>query len=288
MNFNDLLSEAADPTTTLIMRHCPHERDLRKVFPWLAAEKPDVFNAYQQTQSETVEQKMLRARHVASFIGHEPGKALFVGLYAIGHNRRISRKQYWQTPAYAEMKTYGMVGLPLDRPSCLWFEMTLRPFHSEWKGKLIVDWPPPERVWCRWADRNVLPVHAITQESLLDPPLPDWTLLDLSWAELQVLPTRLRHALAEWRGVYLIFDEASGKGYVGSAYGRDNILGRWSHYGRSGHGGNSMLKGRDPARFRFSILQRVSPDMDAADVIALETSWKARLHTYAPQGLNPA
>jgi len=45
------------------------------VLPWLAAEKPEVFNAYQQTQGEKVEKAMLGAKYVASFIGHEPGKA---------------------------------------------------------------------------------------------------------------------------------------------------------------------------------------------------------------------
>jgi type I restriction enzyme, R subunit len=39
-------------------------------------------------------------------------------------------------------------------------------------------------------------------------------------------------------------------------------------------------------RDRLSILQRVSPDMDAADVIRLESSWKLRLQTRHPLGLN--
>ncbi len=39
------------------------------------------------------------------------------------------------------------------------------------------------------------------------------------------------------------------------------------------------------ASFAFSILQRVSPEMDPADVIALEGSWKERLHT-REHGLN--
>ena len=34
------------------------------------------------------------------------------------------------------------------------------------------------------------------------------------------------------------------------------------------------------------ILQRVSPDMGQADVIAAEKSWKERLHTREPFGLN--
>lgn len=43
--------------------------------------------------------------------------------------------------------------------------------------------------------------------------------------------------------------------------------------------GNVELKGRDPTSFRFSILQRVSPDMEVSDVIALEATWNERLHS---------
>ncbi len=89
----------------------------------------------------------------------------------------------------------------------------------------------------------------------------------------------------EWRGIYFIYDESDGKGYVGSAYGKDNILGRWLSYKASGHGGNKQLCKRYPKNFRFSILQRVSPDMDADDVIRIEGTWKERLHT-RDYGLN--
>jgi hypothetical protein len=51
------------------MRHRPQEPELRKVLPWLAAEKPELFNAYQQTHGERVEKAMLGAKFVASFIG---------------------------------------------------------------------------------------------------------------------------------------------------------------------------------------------------------------------------
>jgi hypothetical protein len=87
-DLNALLTNGhIDPRQAIVMRHRPHEPELRKVLPWLAAEKPDVFNAYQQTQNEKVERAMLEAKFVASFIGHEPGKALFVGVYSIGKTR---------------------------------------------------------------------------------------------------------------------------------------------------------------------------------------------------------
>jgi len=91
--------------------------------------------------------------------------------------------------------------------------------------------------------------------------------------------------LQQWRGVYLIHDTTDGKGYVGSAYGEQNLYGRWLNYGASGDGGNRLLRNRAAEHFLFSILQRVSPDMEPQQVIAVETSWKDRLHT-RQAGLN--
>jgi hypothetical protein len=131
-----------------------------------------------------------------------------------------------------------------------------------------------------------MPVLAILEDSALNAAMPEWDEMRLTWEELSVLPSRWRSALSQWRGIYYIFDSSDGKGYVGSAYGGNNLLGRWLSYSASGHGGNRLLRQRDPRHFRFTILQRVSPDLDAGEIIRLESSWKDRLHTRAPYGLN--
>jgi hypothetical protein len=119
--------------------------------------------------------------------------------------------------------------------------LALTDFYSSWKGKLIVKWPPPEKAWWRWADRNVIPIIAILEESLLDAAMPRWDELNLSWKEVGLLPSRWKAALSQWRGVHYIFDESDGKGYVGSAYGDGNLLTRWQSYAISGHGGNRFF-----------------------------------------------
>ena len=287
MNFNTLLTDAGiDPQAVLVMRHRPFEPELRKVLPWLAAERPDVFNAYQQTQGEKLEKAMLGAKHVASFIGHEPGKAVFIGLYSIGKSRPLTCRQYWKVPAYVEMKKFGMRGFTGEsRSSLLWFDLALTDFSASWKGKLIIGWSS-ERSWWRRAHANDFPVLAVLEDSILDTAMPAWDEIDLGWDELAVLPAHWRTILSQWRGIYYIFDVSDRKGYVGSAYGRNNILGRWRNYAASGHGGNRLLRQRDPKNFRFTILQRVSPDMDEADLIRLEATWKQRLHSRSPHGLN--
>jgi len=292
MNLNDLLREKdIDPQLVLVLRHRPNEPELNKVLPWLAAEEPDVFNAYQQTQGERVEraiQAMTGIGYIASFIGREPGKALFVGLYSIVESRPLSREEFWQVPEYVKLKTFGMRGFADERASAsvLWFDLVLTDFYPHWKGKLIIGWPPPERSWWRRAHRNEFPVIAVLEDSALAAALPEWDEIDFTWEALQILPTRLKFKLSEWRGIYYVFDTLGQKGYVGSAYGENNLLGRWLNYASRGDAGNKLLRQRDPRNFRFTILQRVSPDMDADDVVRLESSWKRRLHTRHPHGLN--
>jgi hypothetical protein len=59
LELNDLLKKAGlDSKTVLVLRHRPTERELRKVFPWLAAERPETYNAYQQTHGPKVEHAM--------------------------------------------------------------------------------------------------------------------------------------------------------------------------------------------------------------------------------------
>ena len=129
-------------------------------------------------------------------------------------------------------------------------------------------------------------MHAILEDSALVAKIPEWDEILLTWEQLRFLPKTWKSALEQWRGIYYIFDDSDGKGYVGSAYGTDNLLGRWQNYAASGDGGNRLLQQRDPSHFQFSILQAVSQDMKPEDVIKLESSWKDRLHTRAPHGLN--
>lgn len=290
MNLNDLFQKMGiDPEQVIVLRHRPTEPKFNKVLPWLAAEKPDVFNAYQQTQGEKLEKALKSAAYVASFIGHEPGKALFVGLYAIGKTKPLTFEKYWQVPAYIEMKKLGMRGFTEenDRTSCLWFDLKLNDnFYPQWKGKLIIGWPAPERSWWRRAHKNDFPILTLLEDSALVSAMPAWDDLVLRWDDLRILPKHWQAALSQWRGIYYIFDSSDGKGYVGSAYGDKNILGRWLNYSASGHGGNALLRKRDPQHFQFSILERVSPDMEANDVIQREVGWKSRLHTHSPFGLN--
>jgi hypothetical protein len=289
LTLNELIRLSGIATEeVLVFRHRPNEPPLNHIFSWLAAERADLFDCYQSNHGQRTESALARAHYLASFIRHTPGTALFVGFYEVASSRRISIEECMSRPRHQELMSLGMTGIKATegRETLLEFSLPLTDWHADWRGRLIIRWPGLERSWYRWADRNEFVVAAIAEESLLRPAMPPWEELSLAWNQLSVLPSGWRTALSHWRGVYLIVDQTDGKQYVGSACGAENILQRWMDYSRTGHGGNKLLRQRDPANMRFAILQRVSPDLPDAEVVQIERTWKERLRTRAPHGLN--
>lgn len=97
-----------------------------------------------------------------------------------------------------------------------------------------------------------------------------------------------KSALSSVNGVYLIMDEATGKGYVGSAYARGlgGIWQRWCEYAATGHGGNHELKDllkkkgeAYAAHFKFAILEIADPQLPNDYVHERENHWKSVLMT---------
>ena len=87
-------------------------------------------------------------------------------------------------------------------------------------------WPPPEIAFSRWSAKNEFLVDSIAEDNILDDGLRDWRKEVFTWDELQLIPGKWKGILKQSRGVYFILDEATKKGYVGSASGRENIYGR--------------------------------------------------------------
>lgn len=92
-------------------------------------------------------------------------------------------------------------------------------------------------------------------------------------------------ALKANAGIYRIVDLSDGKIYIGSAYGSGGLWARWQTYAKTGHGGNKLLKERDPQNFQWSIVRTLSTTMSPRDVIRIEAREKAK-HGSRAIGLN--
>lgn len=297
MPFNDLLiREGVDPAKVIVLRHTlkdPLNKALStELLGRLLDARPGAFNLYQSIQGGATAAAInsLAGRgYIASFIGQRAGQATFVGLYKIEGFSSVAPQDLtgfaeWQTLKQFGFTPQNMFGADLTASTI--FDLQETPVLQDWSGKLIIDWPPPDISWRRRAHENTMPVRAITEESNFSPPMPHWRDLLIKWQEISTLPPRWRVALSHWRGIYFIYDSSDGKGYVGSAYGANNLIGRWDYYAQTGHGDVVGLLDRDPNNFTFSILERVAPGADVAEVVAIENSWMKRLHTNAPDGMN--
>ena len=105
-----------------------------------------------------------------------------------------------------------------------------------------------------------------------------------------------RTALSCRKGVYLITDRATGKLYVGSAYGTNGILGRWETYIKSGYDKHEVENGKYPNKklqelvkekglsyiqnnFQYSILETFTDDVSDEYIIGRESWWKEALRS---------
>jgi len=253
------------------------------VMPWLITERPHVFNAYQQTQTPRVEKQLGRAQYVAAFFGHKADKAAFIGLYEKKGASTVTADQLRRKAEHRELLKYAHDD---SGPERLWFDLVLTDIYAHWKGRLIIQWPKPARVWSRWANKNQFVVDAVLDESVFSGALPHWREMVFSWSDLHVIPQRWIDVISRWRGVYFIWDSRDRRGYVGSATGAAGFYQRWIDYAKRGHGGNKLLKHRTPKTFSFSILEWAAPDMEDREILEREEMWKKRLHTKAPFGLN--
>lgn len=284
MHFNQFLEIVSiDPAGTLVMRHRPKEKELRPIIARIAQEQSHLFNAFQAIQGERVSKSMRKARYIAPFIAMGGDSAIFVGLYAMNGYATKTRKQLLASADVRALIDLGM--REPHRQVTHWHDLVRTDHLAPFRFSLTIRWPGATVAWVRWAHRNVFEILPLPVAEDIRADMPDWDELDLSWGELKNLPPSWGARLAEWRGIYRIFDTTTKQAYVGAAYGKNNLLGRWLNYAKRGHGGNKLLRGRDPSKFRFTILQRVSPDMEASDVQDLEASWKRRLHT-REYGLN--
>lgn len=165
---------------------------------------------------------------------------------------------------------------------------------KELEGRLIIDWGKATLVWHHNAtiDKPILAIQA-EQKTVFT----TFENVILTYDELceiinnPSLYITWHTALSSIYAIYLITDRSNGKLYVGSAYGKDGLLGRWSHYVTTKHGGNKGIQEvicQYPERykdFQFSILQILPKSTNPEKVIELEQLYKKKFLSI-PFGMN--
>jgi hypothetical protein len=154
--------------------------------------------------------------------------------------------------------------------------------------RLKVRFRPPGRQRRPTMERYIdqIEVAEILREPYSGEPFPGPDSINITLAELEVIYSQerpdWRGALQYVKGVYVINDRASGKTYVGSAYGDTGVWARWGQYVQSRHGGNvdlrALVKRKGDAYARsnlaFSLLQSWPMATPDSVILAREGFWK--------------
>lgn len=267
----------AEPRQIKMMRH----KDRRYDIPGLA--RAGHLETYQKYQSKP----LLECPFAVSFLGDRGTRAIFAGAYAVG-----ARKNGNDVPGVPSGFPHPeLAGLPC------YYELQELPGFDDLKDRVVIDWGRAAVSWHQWLDPEqpkevleVLPTGYVGD-------FPGYDNVVLDHASLVRLITnpdanRLWHVLLrEVAGVYLILDTSSGRQYVGSAYGKEGILGRWAQYATNGHGGNLQLRAlleKSPdhrQHFQYAILATLPTATSRDEVLAMEALFKRKLGSRS-YGLN--
>lgn len=284
MDFQDLLRGAGfDLREVAVMLHQPSIAGQRGALLSLVNDHPDLFELYQDNHPKGPEATLKARKYAASFVVNDQGEARFVGLYRV---LRWAYRRY--TELAADPHRNALAGKITGESVSFYdgresdgravFDLELLPDFAALKGRLIVP-RPSGRAYVRLAENCSLPITRIEQEARFIPPMPRWDALVMMAEDIRTISQSWADKLSQWRGIYYILDQSDGARYVGSAYGEENILGRWRAHVRRDQGITVELSKRDPRDFRFSILELLAPNAVLEDVVIREGSWKERLAT---------
>ena len=157
---------------------------------------------------------------------------------------------------------------------------------KEYEGKLIIDWGNSARMWHQKGTTEKPIISLQPDEKKVFAGYEDLILTYDQLKEIIENPSLYEAwhtALSSVYAIYLIVDRENGRQYVGSAYGEDGLLGRWSCYVKTHHGNNKLMKEvvcNYPDRyhnFQFSILQILPKTLTPEEVINTESLYKRKL-----------
>lgn len=259
-----------------LVKHVDHsERSVTEII------KTGHFDFFQAEQDSS-KKPFHKCEVIISFIALPNNLCEFVGVYKVISVRDFTNKDVKAAPNILNIdSTINRKG-----NKRIWYDLEEMTEFTELRSRLIIQWIST-RGWVQGKDLDIYeilpPVKVI--------PFTGYQDVILTYSELQMIFNNPR-AHKDWKaalesnaGIYRIVDMSSGEIYIGSAYGNEGIWGRWSNYAKNGHGGNKLLKPRDPNNFQWSIVRTVSRSMSERDVIIIEGIEKIK-HGSRVHGLN--
>ena len=266
--FSDILKKVGlDPSTVKLIRHPMARYSFNQCY------KCDMVREYTAHQRTNFSKGYL---YWAVFIGESGTYARLYSLYKVNG-------------ATADTPDTIPDGYPISEQfdgQNMYYDLQYMDLLQEYESKLIIDWGNSARMWHQ---KGTTEKPIISIESSARKPFIGYEKVLLTYNELKEIVENTtdyelwQTALSAINAVYLIVDMETGSQYVGSAYGKDGLLGRWRFYVDSLHGNNKLMKDlicNHPDRykhFQFSILQILSKSTPDEEIIHAEALWKKKL-----------
>ena len=275
LNFSDVLKNVGiDPKDVKLIRHSLGDKAFKKCYD------KNMVEEYTRVQNETFSNGY---DYWCVFISDKSTTAKFFACYKVNGG-------------VIDTRDTKPKGFPLEdwfQGQRMFYNLERIDLLKEYEGRLLIEWGKSALAWAQ-KGTNEKPIVAIRDKKIFS----SYENAILTYEELRKIvqdPTAYESwhtALSTVNAVYLIVDRENGRKYVGSAYGKGGLLGRWTHYVKSLHGDNKLMKELlcdYPDRythFQFSILQLLPKAVTPDEVIQTETLWKKKLLTYEPLGMN--
>lgn len=242
------------------------------------------FELYQSYQEKN---QFKDCDYLVSCLGIDNNQALFIGVYKVNNTFEVDGfPEHYVIPYRGKAKMQSKYSYELEKMAGF----------EDLENRLVIKWHNVAQAWCMWLDTNPKEVVQILPKGYVKD-FPGYLDVNISYRELQDIvndpdANGVWHKMLSSAGaVYLILDTTDGMQYVGSASGKEGLLGRWKEYATTGHGNNKKLKeilDSNPDRvhkFRFTILQTLPTSLTYKEVLTEENKYKIKLGSRA-YGLN--
>lgn len=275
MNLIDLLGiSGVDVNKRIkIIRHSHKDERVLALF----AANRDLLEQYQALQ----DYKALHCDFVVSCLKDKNNKTVVQAVYQVMDHRPATESDIPNSADFNHL-------LDIEEISAEEFTLLKRvEAFSSLEQRVVIDWGKAAIKWLQSLNNNPKNIIEIKAQGKVEEFLTYDSVL-LGYQQLKQM-INYPEANQEWHqmlsvnGVYLMINNKTGQQYVGSAYGKEGILGRWRDYAKNGHGGNVRLQrllATDPSllyEMQYSILTTVASNKTSTEIIAIENFYKQKL-----------
>ena len=232
----------------------------------------------------TNQKKFGDATYLASFAPYHGKHAIFLGIWKIINvypSCDMSPKKFNLIKPIAEKFHWNLA-------QASFYEMTKTEILADLSERLVIDWGGSTVSWVQKITSKpviaILPLSSIEEFQSYEKTMLDRNQL-VKMCENPTNNATWQNALSAVNGIYCITNKKTGKIYIGSAYGRKGIWGRWSNYAVNPDGGNNKLidllaKEPDAAEhFQYSILEILPGSSTQKDATRKENLWKEKMRS---------